>query len=335
MFMDFKFSKNSGDSQQESPGEKKKQSTLLVLLLILVGGFTYLYFFTGLIKPHEVQKSAEAPASESQVVKMPLPPREVEPAKQTGTAPEKEEIPKTAATAPVTAAVTAAKPAAAPVKQASAPAVKSAPAPTPAKLKEEPQKAEAAKPAAAAKKPAVAGIKSAAVKDNTKKPGSGDQTVVKAKKGATDSWMLLIGNYVLEEALSADMGRVRKAGFKPIVKTSARKNKSMNRLFLSDFSDRASAQSTLERLKRYTSDAFIIEQGGRFSVYAGSYLQSESANSEKERLKAAGFVTTIKHSNIAIPSRSLSIGPFNSKKNADAALGRLKSAGIKATFAQK
>ena len=55
MFMDFKFSKNSDDSQQESPDEKRKQSTLLVLLLILVGGFAYLYFFTGLIKPQEAQ----------------------------------------------------------------------------------------------------------------------------------------------------------------------------------------------------------------------------------------------------------------------------------------
>jgi cell division septation protein DedD len=147
--------------------------------------------------------------------------------------------------------------------------------------------------------------------------------------------MLLIGNYVLEEALSADMGRVRKAGFEPVVKPAARKKTSMNRLFVADFNDHSSAQSTLEKLKRYTSDAFIIEQGGRFSVYAGSYLQSESANSEKERLKAAGYVTTVRHSNIAIPSQSLSVGPFNSTKAADAALGRLKSAGIKAAFVQK
>jgi len=147
--------------------------------------------------------------------------------------------------------------------------------------------------------------------------------------------MLLIGDYVLEEALSADMGRVRKAGFKPVVKPSAHKKKSMNRLFVSDFIDRASARSTLEKLKGYTSDAFIIDQGGRFSVYAGSYLQSESANAERERLKAAGFLTTVKHTSIAIPSQSLSVGPFNSKKAAVAALARLKNSGIKATFVQK
>jgi cell division septation protein DedD len=359
--MDFKFSKDSGDSQQESPGEKKKQSTLLVLLLILVGGFTYLYFFTGLIKPLETQKAAEAPAQ--QVEKMPLPSREDEPAKPAGTVPEKAEAPKTTATAPVTAAAPVAKPTAAPVKQTPEAVAKAAPAPAPAKPKEEPKKVEAAKtadkiaqpvpltdkkgdktavsksdekkPSAAAKKPAAADKKSAAAKNNGKNPVAGAQSAVKAKNSAKDSSMLLIGNYVLEEALSADMGRVRKAGFKPIVKPSAHKKKSMNRLYVSDFNDRTSARSTLEKLKRYTSDAFIIEQGGRFSVYAGSYLQSESANAEKERLKAAGFLTTVKHTSIAIPSQSLSVGPFNSKKDADAALGRLKSAGIKATFVQK
>lgn len=369
--MDFKFSKNADDSQQESPGEKKKQGFLLVLLLILVGGFTYLYFFTDLIKPQDTQQQAETPSPAPQVVKMPLPSREDEPAKPAGTAPEKAETSNVAATAPVMAeapavkpaAAPAAKPAAAPVKQTPAPAVKAAPSPAPSKPKEEPKKVAAVKtadkkaqpapladikgdkaaasgndgkkPAAAAKKPAVAGKKIAAKKDDGMKPVSGDQSAAIAKKVAKDSSMLLIGDYVLEEALSADMGRVRKAGFKPVVKPSAHKKKSMNRLFVSDFIDRASARSTLEKLKGYTSDAFIIDQGGRFSVYAGSYLQIESANAEKERLKAAGFLTTVRHTSIAIPSQSLSVGPFKSRKEADAALARLKSSGIKAALVQK
>lgn len=336
--MDFKFSKDSGDSHQpEAPGEKKKQSALLVLLLILVGGFTYLYFFTGLIKPQEAEKSVEAPAPVAQIVKMPLPVREGEPAKPDGKAPAKTEASKAAASAPVTAAAPAAKPAAAPAKPAPAPTAK--PVPAPAKPKEEPKKAAEAKPAADAKKPVVTDKKSVPAKDGMKKRVSDDRakpkTVVKAKKTSSDSWSLLVGNYVLEEALSADMGRVLKAGFKPIVKPAARKKTAMKRLFISEFNDRASAQSIMEKLKRHTSDAFIIEQGGRFAVYAGSYLQSEAASSEKERLKAAGFMVVVKHTDIAIPSQSLSVGPFKSKKAADAALARLKSVGIKATPSQK
>ncbi|HEY5522716.1 MAG TPA: SPOR domain-containing protein [Desulfuromonadaceae bacterium] len=364
--MDIKFSKDSGDSQpQDVPGEKKRQSALLVLLLILVGGFTYVYFFTSLIKPQEAQKVAEPPAPAPQIVKMPLPPREGEPDKPAGQVPEKAEAPKTAVTVPVTAAVPAAKPAAAPTKSAPTPSAK--PTPAPSKTIEEPKKTEAAKPAdnkpqqvsvmdkngdkaaatkgaekktaADAKKPAVADKKGGSGKDGIKKPVSGDQTkpvtVVKAKKTAPGSWSLIVGNYVLEEALSADMGRVRKSGFEPIVKPATRKRTAMNRLFVSEFNDRATAQSTLEKLKPLTSDAFVIEQGGRFAVYAGSYLQNESANIEKERLKAAGFTVTVKHTDIAIPSQSLSVGPFKSKKAADAALGKLNSAGLKATCSQK
>lgn len=350
--MDFKFSKNSGDSQPEAaPGETKKQRALLVLLLILVGGFTYIYFFTGLIKPQEENKPAEAPAAAPQVVKMPLPPHENGPATPAGKTPEKAEAPKSA-TAPV-------KPAAAPSKPA--PVAKAAPAQAPAKQKEAPGKAEA-KPAekkpqlvAAAEKKGAAKAqekknaaeskktapekKVAAAKEATKKPVSDDKAKsdggAKSKHAASDSWSIMVGNYVLEEALSTDMGRVRKAGFTPIVKPSARKKTVMNRLLVAEFPDRAEARTTLDKLKRHTSDAFVIEQGGKFAVYAGSYLLDEAVKSEKDRLKAAGFSITVKRVDIAIPSQNLSIGPFKSKKAADAALGKLRNAGIKATLRSK
>ncbi len=363
--MDFKFSKDSDDSQQQdAPGEKKQQSTLLVLLLILIGGFTYVYFFTGLIKPQETQKTAEAPVASQQAVKIPLPARSGEPDKPEGKATEKSEVPKAAAPPPDAAIVTAAKPAVAPAKPAAPPAATTVPASS--KQKEEPKKtetekpgdkqplptrvadkkgvnivaagSEAKKPAAEPKKPAAADKKNTPAADGAKKPASAVQAKLesgsKAKKAVTGSWMVVVGNYVLGEALSADMGRVRKAGFIPVVKPFDRKKTTMNRLFVSEFNDRETAQSTMGKLKRLTSDAFVIEQGGRFAVYAGSYLQSESANSEKERLKAAGFTTTLTQADIAIPSQRLSIGPFKSKNDADAALARLKSSGIKASISQ-
>ncbi|MDD2273549.1 MAG: SPOR domain-containing protein [Desulfuromonadaceae bacterium] len=189
------------------------------------------------------------------------------------------------------------------------------------------------------KKSAEAAKKSLPVKEARNKPVSGNQvkpqTTVKGKMPTTGPWSILVGNYVLEEALSVDMGRVRKAGFKPAIKPAARKKTAMSRLFISEHSDRGMAQSTLEKLNRYTSDAFVLEQSGKFAVYAGSYLQKGAANSEKERLKAAGFTVTVKHADIAIPTQNLSVGPFKNKKEAENALGRLKRAGIKATLTQQ
>jgi len=327
--MDFKFSKDSGDSlQHEAPDEKRKQSALLLLLLVLVGGFTYIYFFTGLIKPLEVVKTAavSTPAAEPPIVKMPLPPREAEPAKPGVQPVQKPEILKTAAVTPI-----AVKPAPVPAKTISTPIPAAKPAAPPAKPspvaisaapKEEPKKI-AAKPTIK-KTETVVGA-----------PNKKIHTTIKAKKTATGPWSLVVGNYVLEEALSADLGRIRKAGFQPVVKASTRIKSAMNRLFVAEFPDRDSSQPTLDKLKRHTSDAFVIEQEGKFTVYAGSYMQDWAANSEKERLRGAGFAVTIKHVDIAIPSQNLSIGPYNSKISVDSAVAKLNRLGIKATIVQK
>lgn len=360
--MDFKFSKDSENVQQEAPDEKRKQSALAVLLLILIGGFTYVYFFTGLVKPQEVQKPADIPVTAApQIVKMPLPPRDgeaVKAAEKAAAAPAGS--PKDGTPAVAASAVPAAKPAAAPPKPAAVPAAvppKPAAAPAP-KPKEEPKKADVVKPtdkkplpvSAAEKKAAIPAPKPevkkavetekkiAPAKETTKKAATTGavkaKSAEKVKPATSGSWSLMVGNYVLEEALSADMGRVRKSGFEPKVKPATRKKSTMNRLYVSEFNDRVTAQSTLEKLRKHTSDAFVIEQGGKFVVYAGSYLHNGAANSEKERLKAAGFTTTLKHADIAIPSQSLSIGPFTSKKAAETARDALKKTGVTATLSQ-
>lgn len=352
--MEFKFSKDSGDSQhQEASTEKKNQNALLLLLLILVGGFAYIYFFTDLVKPQEVQKTAEATAPAPPVIKIPLPAREGGPANMEKKTAEETGTPKAAATIPVTAAEPTVKPAAVPAVKPAAPP-KPAPVLTTKPAEKKPQQvavinkkkdnnAETTggkkKTAAKTKRPGVAARRSGTAKDGAKKSSLISQIKskpeTKSKKHENDSWSLIVGNFVLEEDLAAEMGRVRKVGLKPTIKPSSHIKTTMNRLLLSEFTDRATAQSSLKKLSRYTSDAFVIDQDGKFAVYAGSYLQSDAANTEKERLKAVGFAVTIKHANVAIPSQRLSIGPFKSKKTADAALSRLKSAGIKATLLQK
>ena len=315
--MDFKFSKDSGDFQpEETPGKKRNQSTLFVLLLVLIGGFAYLYLFTSLIKPQEAQKIAEVPAPAPKAARIPLPPRVEESAKPAGNV----VTPKAMAPAPGAVAVAAAN-----KLQPKIIADKKGNTPDKSKTTE-------IKTAAADNKsvPAKA-VKKIDVASKPAKP----KLTAKAKRATSGPWSLVVGNYVLEEALAADIGRVRKAGFEPVVKLSVRKKAAMNRLLVSECSDRAAAQSILNKLKQHTSDAFVIEQGGKFAVYAGSYLQSASAQSEKDRLEAIGFPVSVRHTDIAIPSQRLSVGPFTSRKAADAAIGKLKSAGIKVTLAQK
>ena len=360
--MDFKFSKGSSDApQQESPGEKKNQNALLVLLLLLVGGFSYIYFFTGLIKQQEVPKPAETPAP--QVVKIPMPSRDgitsVPDAKTKdqgkSTVTTKTEVLKSVQGQPVAAVVPTAKEPQQPVKPkeeskktepAKTVVKKAQPAPVAEKkvsqavvAKLEDKKTIVDKKQMPTDKKAEPvgkhAAKKVAVADTTKHKKTVSATSVVANEGVGSAWTLLVGHYVLEEALSTDMGRVRKAGFEPVVKVGARKKSAMNRLELAGFADRAGALAAIAKLKRHTSDAFIIEQGGKHVVYAGSYLLDARAASEKERLNTAGFPVTLKHVEIAIPTQGLTIGPFSDKKAADAAFDKLKVAGIKVTLVKQ
>jgi hypothetical protein len=366
--MDFKKNAGSdGDSKQGAAGEKGKQNGLLVLLLILVAGLGYVYFFTDLIKPGQEQKVAEMPAA-PQVVKKPLPSPDGKPAKADpvdGEGAAKKDVPPAkpepakVAAAPVAAPVAPAKPAEQapakpkePEKKADAlqPAVKK-PLPVagskPADVKKatadkkQPEAVErkAALPketdkksAGDVKKPAEkSAVAAAKPKADIKKPAKSEPAVagdVTAKGGYT----VLVGNYVLEETMATDLARVRNAGLEVFIVPGTPKKTHMNRLLLAEFTDRASAQAELDKLKRHTSDAFILDSAGMHVVYAGSYLLDARATSEKERLASAGFGLTLKRADVSIPSKNLTAGTFTDKNVADSTIKKLRAAGIKATL---
>jgi len=157
-----------------------------------------------------------------------------------------------------------------------------------------------------------------------------------SKGGATTagSWTVLVGSYVLESSLATDQAKVKKAGMEPIIKSGPRKKTMMNRLLQAGYTDRSKAIAELEKLKKHTSDAFILDHGGKHYVYAGSYLLDSRAASEKERLASAGFSLTLKREEVSIPSKNLTAGVFTDKKAAEAAVKKLKDAGVKATLKQ-
>jgi cell division protein FtsN len=109
----------------------------------------------------------------------------------------------------------------------------------------------------------------------------------------------------------------------------------MNRLMLAEYTDRESAQAELAKLKRLTSDAFIIDSAGMHVVYAGSYLLDSRAASEKERLAAAGFRLTVKRADVALPTKNLTAGSFADKGAAEAVLKKLRAADIKAALTRQ
>ncbi len=357
--MNFKLGKDSSITEpQGAPAGKKSQTIKLALLLLLVGGFAYLYFFTGLLKPEEVPITAVAPPPTQQIVRRPLPPRNSGPEKpETKPAAGGGAKAVTVAAAPSPVAVAPVKPtpvAIAPAKPAPVVASPAKPAPiVAAPAKPAPVVATPAPPVKAAPRQPPVTLKGESVKIEPasnilrKKPLT---PVVPAKKMVkkhapapptrerspqATQWSLVAENYVLEEKLADDLGLLRKAGLTPAIKPAPHKIAPMNRLRVAECTTRAESQSALQRLKRITSDAFVIEQGGKFVVYAGSYLQTEAAHVERDRLKLAGVTTTVTRVDIAIPTQNMIIGPFAKSQDADKALETVKKLGIKVIKVQK
>lgn len=338
--MDFKFSKDAEQPQQpNTSAEKGNQGVLLIVLLILVAGFAYIYLFTGLIRPLPEQKQATPPAPS--VVKNPLPPR------VSATAPTPAESPKIAQATPPTAAKEASKPS----EKKPLPAISEKALPKPATAAVDRKQPVKDKKSAVTSATTADKVSATAQRDMKPKPSNKDitstvgttrpaKTIAATDKKSLNTveggpWMLVVGNYLIEDAMAVDMARLRKAGFAVSVQPGVRKTAQMNRLFLAEYTDRDKAQADMSKLKRYTSDAFILEQNGKFAVYAGSYLLDTRVASEKERLAAAGFSMTLKRTEVAIPSKALTAGSFTDKNAAETALKKLENAGIKATLTRQ
>lgn len=357
--MDFKFSKNTEpENKQPAPVEKGRQNGLLLLLLILVAGFSYLYFFTGLIRPQQVQTPAETPAP--QVVRKPLP-SPTDQAAAVPAEPGQTAAPTTPTTPETPKSATASPPGGQEAKKVEE--VQKSVSTTPAEKKgvSAPVVPAAKAKPLDAKKPVAGDNKTAATPDKKIVTATGapkkdsvavkvlpkektPSAVAKTKKAAVakpaqnkkpvpaavaGTWTVVVGTYMLEDAMATDMIRVRKAGMDASVQAGPPKKTSMNRLYLAEFADRSTALAESNKLKRHTSDAFVLDQGGRFGVYAGSYLLDARAASEKERLAAAGFQLTLKKIDIAIPTKKLIAGRFSDKAAAESALSKLKGAGLK------
>ncbi len=337
--MDFKFEKGYENDAPQGQ-DKGRQTVLLIVLLLLLGGFGYLYFFTGLIRPQE--QPAPPPQPVPQMVKQPLPAREGASA------------PAPSAAMPGTAASTAPQPATPPITKP-APA-QSAPGPAkPVKpVASPPAKQLAAKPAIPSEKTDKHKAGTAAVKPVAPKPEASVEspkaaTVAKKVHGrvatkkpvaakravkATASaklggpWTVVVGSYVLEERLAADMAKVKGAGLTPAMTTGQRRLTTMYRLKYGEYVDRGAAQQAVELLKKQAGDGFAIQKGAKHEVFAGSYAQLESARAEQQRLAASGIKVNIQKSQVGVPTRKLTAGTFTNRTVAEGALKKLKQAGI-------
>lgn len=343
--MDFKFEKGYENDAPQGQ-DKGRQTILLIVLLLLLGGFGYLYFFTGLIRPQEQPTPPTQPVP--QMVKQPLPAREG------ASAPAQ---PAGAPGASTPAAPPAVKPAPSPSAPGAAKPVKPTKSAVPAPSQQPAVKAKAAAPSdkadtskagasgvqpaasktarsAHAEKPKTAATAKKATARTTAKRAAASKPAAKAKPVAKlgGPWTLVVGSYVLEDRLAADMAKVKGIGLSPAMTSGQRHLTTMYRLKYGEYADQGTARQAVELLKNKAGDGFAIQKGGRHEVFAGSYAQLESARTEQQRLAAIGIKVGIQKSQVGVPTRKLTAGTFTNRAAADGALKKLKLAGIGTPF---
>ncbi len=344
--MDIKFSKESKEAEDTAqPQEKGRQTSLLVLLLVLLGGFGYLYFFTDLIRTQPLQPAPQQP---TQVAKQPLPERSAQPADVIKPVEPGAQVASPGTPPP--SAVTPAAPVVAPLQKPVD--TKAVPAPV---VKPEEKKTVAAKPVVqpeaikAATTPAVkkpesgkaAALVAKAEQKKTEPSKAVDKKVVSAKASSPQKnvtrvsaskaggpWTVVVGLYVVEETLAADLSEVKRVGLTPVMTSGPRRQVTMNRLFLGDYAAKQDAQQAIEKLRSTGGSGFILQQGDKYEVYAGSYAVLSGAQTEQQRLAAAGVKVVVRKTQVPLASRKLTAGTYTDRKAAEAALKKLKNAGI-------
>jgi cell division septation protein DedD len=163
------------------------------------------------------------------------------------------------------------------------------------------------------------------VKEGKAGEGAGKTVSVKEGKGFT----LVVGTYVLPSTLRADKAKLEKAGVHPSVAVGPKKNQPMNRLVVAEYDSYTTAQAELDRVKKASKDAFLLQENGKFTIYAGSYYRHDRAVEEQERLRAQGFAPILKKAVAPVGSSKLTVGGFPTREAAQGEAARLRKLGFK------
>lgn len=197
----------------------------------------------------------------------------------------------------------------------------------------------AVKPEAKATKEAPA-AKAKLAKEKTAKATSAKVEAVKKpsqsrKPEEHGEYTLKIGDYVVPSAMDKVKGKLHAAGLSPVVKQGPKVKEPMIRLYFGEYADQESARKELAKLHDATAEAFMLNEGGTYRVYAGSYFLHERALKERDRLAGQGVKVTLKNASVPVPTLLLTAGSFSTRTEALKAVGKLKKQGLAASVIEK
>lgn len=141
-------------------------------------------------------------------------------------------------------------------------------------------------------------------------------------------YTLLFGEFPDARETANTRMKLKKLGISPIRENQVKKPYPTSRLFLASFADHATADKEFRKLRKLASGAFIEEQNGKYSVYAGSFSNKKKAVVEQKFLATKKFKVSNQTAQIATPLTRVTAGSFTDCTVAAMKARRLKKQGF-------
>jgi hypothetical protein len=149
-----------------------------------------------------------------------------------------------------------------------------------------------------------------------------------AAAGGQGAYLLQIGAYVLEANLEQTLKTVRALGYQPLVSTG-KKTVAMTRLRVGAYPQKQASEK-LRELKQLAPAAFLLAEGERMALYAGSYFGLDRARVEADLLYQHDIHIDEETVSVAIPIRTVRFGAFSDAAAAEIVAEQTKKAGLDA-----
>ncbi|WP_298434934.1 TolC family protein [Geobacter sp.] len=151
--------------------------------------------------------------------------------------------------------------------------------------------------------------------------------------GGDGRFTLKVGEYVAKGALEDARKKIAAAGLAATVEQGEKKPVQMLRLYFGEFSNEEAARKAVEKLRSLNAAPFVLtNEAHKYRVYAGSYLDRESAAEEQARLAGKGIKVSQVAAPVSLPSFVLLAGSFPTEEAAEKAAARLEQLGMKPTI---
>jgi len=147
------------------------------------------------------------------------------------------------------------------------------------------------------------------------------------EKKRDDFFTLKITDLVALKNVNSTTAKLKKAGITPVSRYKGTTVIPMHRLFYAEYPDYKSAAADLDILRaKKATGAFIVREGEKCILYAGSYIKEKYCAIEQDRLFDEGVRLVMKTAPVEIPMNYITAGSFASQEEADNAVEKLKKA---------